>query len=480
MSTVRPLATHTASMMASAADAAPSASAPGPSSFATLLQQQATAPSRAQPDPHAATHHTPEASRTRETQAQPRTSAAGKNEKNKTDGVQAQRAETAAHARGNNSSGEHASDNTVDHDADTSAATAANSATSSSASNGTTTKNTGDHTGDHTGDASASDPLNAWMAMLQGGTQQPALHRAAGAADDGTEAATNGADATLQALDAAGRAQPGLSARDEGRQTLKGRQRNDAGSDTLAFALAGSGRAGDAAGAASATALGLSAVRMLGDGHDGTAGGAALMVSAQTVSTPTAPPTDAAALNALGGLGGLAAAGGSTNVAASDLPGVQTPVGSAGFADELAERVQVFVSKAALESAVGGVHEARLNLNPVEMGPVAIRIVLDGQQAQVDFAAASGATRAALQDSLPALASALDSAGLTLTGGGVSQEFAQTARDQASRDQAGHAALTSGRAALPAEVGHDAALLDASAPAGQWLRHPEGRLDLYA
>lgn len=471
MSTVRPLATHMASMMASAADAAPGASAPGPSSFATLLQQQATAPSRAQPNPHAATHHTPEASRTRETQAQPRTSAAGRNEKNKTDGAQAQRAETAAHA----------SDNTVDHDADTSAETAANSAASGAASNGsTTTKNTGDHTGDHTGDASANDPLNAWMAMLQGGAQQPALHRAAGAAGDGAEADTNGADATLQALDAAGRAQPGLSARDEGRQALKGRQRNDAGSDTLAAALAGSGRAGDAAGAASATVLGLSAVRMLGDGHDGTAGGAALMVSAQTVSTPTVSLTDAAALNALGGLGGLAAAGGSTNVAASDLPGVQTPVGSAGFADELAERVQVFVSKAALESAVGGVHEARLNLNPVEMGPVAIRIVLDGQQAQVDFAAASGATRAALQDSLPALASALDSAGLTLTGGGVSQEFAQTARDQASRDQAGHAALTSGRAALPAEVGHDAALLDASAPAGQWLRHPEGRLDLYA
>lgn len=467
MSTVRPLATHTASMMASAADAAPGASAPGPSSFATLLQQQATAPSRAQPDSQAATHHTPEASRTRETQAQPRTSAAGRNEKNKTDGAQAQRAETAAHA----------SDNTVDHDADTSAETAANSAASGAASNGsTTTKNTGDHTGD----ASASDPLNAWMAMLQGGTQQPALHRSAGAAGDGAEADTNGADATLQALDAAGRAQPGLSARDEGRQALKGRQRNDAGSDTLAAALAGSGRAGDAAGAASATVLGLSAVRMLGDGHDGTAGGAALMVSAQTVSTPTVSLTDAAALNALGGLGGLAAAGGSTNVAASDLPGVQTPVGSAGFADELAERVQVFVSKAALESAVGGVHEARLNLNPVEMGPVAIRIVLDGQQAQVDFAAASGATRAALQDSLPALASALDSAGLTLTGGGVSQEFAQTARDQASRDQAGHAALTSGRAASPAEVGHDAALLDASAPAGQWLRHPEGRLDLYA
>lgn len=471
MSTVRPLATHMASMMASAADAAPGASAPGPSSFATLLQQQATAPSRAQPNPHAATHHTPEASRTRETQAQPRTSAAGRNEKNKTDGAQAQRAETAAHA----------SDNTVHHDADTSAETAANSAASGAASNGsTTTKNTGDHTGDHTGDASANDPLNAWMAMLQGGAQQPALHRAACAASDGAEADTNGADATLQALDAAGRAQPGLSARDEGRQALKGRQRNDAGSDTLAAALAGSGRAGDAAGAASATALGLSAVRMLGDGHDGTAGGAALMVSAQTVSTPTALLTDAAALNALGGLGGLAAAGGSTTVAASDLPGVQTPVGSAGFADELAERVQVFVSKAALESAVGGVHEARLNLNPVEMGPVAIRIVLDGQQAQVDFAAASGATRAALQDSLPALASALDSAGLTLTGGGVSQEFAQTARDQASREQAGHAALTSGRAASPAEVGHDAALLDASAPAGQWLRHPEGRLDLYA
>ena len=53
------------------------------------------------------------------------------------------------------------------------------------------------------------------------------------------------------------------------------------------------------------------------------------------------------------------------------------------------------------------------------MGPVTVKIVLDGNQARVDFSADMATTRSAIEASLPALAAALHDSGLTLTGGGV-------------------------------------------------------------
>ncbi len=71
--------------------------------------------------------------------------------------------------------------------------------------------------------------------------------------------------------------------------------------------------------------------------------------------------------------------------------------------------------------ANNGIQEAQLHLNPAEMGPISIRIALDGSQAQVDFAVDSAATRSILESGLPELASALRESGLTLTGGGVTE-----------------------------------------------------------
>jgi flagellar hook-length control protein FliK len=51
-----------------------------------------------------------------------------------------------------------------------------------------------------------------------------------------------------------------------------------------------------------------------------------------------------------------------------------------------------------------------------------VRIALDGSGARVDFQADLAQTRQAIESSLPALASALREAGLTLTGGGVFQQ----------------------------------------------------------
>ena len=68
-----------------------------------------------------------------------------------------------------------------------------------------------------------------------------------------------------------------------------------------------------------------------------------------------------------------------------------------------------------------GVEQARLHLNPVEMGPVALKLSLDGQQVRVDMTAELAATRQVLEQSMPALAGALRDAGFTLAGGGVFQ-----------------------------------------------------------
>lgn len=110
-----------------------------------------------------------------------------------------------------------------------------------------------------------------------------------------------------------------------------------------------------------------------------------------------------------------------------------TPVQSPEFPQAVAERVGLWVSNA----AANGPMTAELRLNPAEMGPVQIRIVLDGQAAQVNFAAANAETRQALEASLPALSAALDEAGLSLSGGGVSDQSAgQSWRGESSGERA--------------------------------------------
>lgn len=102
---------------------------------------------------------------------------------------------------------------------------------------------------------------------------------------------------------------------------------------------------------------------------------------------------------------------------------VRAAVNSSAFAPELAARVSLL--------AVDGVQQAELQLHPADMGPVAVQIVVDGAQAQVSFHAAQAETRQALEQSLPDLAAALQSQGLTLSGGGV---FQQASRDAQDRD----------------------------------------------
>lgn len=115
-------------------------------------------------------------------------------------------------------------------------------------------------------------------------------------------------------------------------------------------------------------------------------------------------------------LGGLAM----TSTPTMSLPGgplplsVATPVNSPDFSRALASQLTTL--------ARDGVHEAELQLNPADMGPIAVQIVVDGAQAQIDFTASHAGTRQALETTLPALAAALNGAGLTLSGGGVFEQ----------------------------------------------------------
>lgn len=102
-----------------------------------------------------------------------------------------------------------------------------------------------------------------------------------------------------------------------------------------------------------------------------------------------------------------------TAAAAPIVVPIATPLGAPDFAEALGLRLAVL--------AKDGVQTAELHLNPADMGPVSVQIVMDGTQARVDFGADMAATRHAIEAGLPELASALADAGFTLAGGGVSQ-----------------------------------------------------------
>lgn len=146
---------------------------------------------------------------------------------------------------------------------------------------------------------------------------------------------------------------------------------------------------------------------------------------------------------------------------------LREPLQAPEFSSALAARVSLL--------AVEGVQQAQLHLNPAEMGPVAIQINIDGQQAQVAFHAEMAETCQVLEQSLPELAAALRESGLTLSGGGVFQQMNQQARDErGEHDEAHRTARSSTREFA---IGGDTA---PRGPAAVPVRAQHGMLDLYA
>lgn len=136
-----------------------------------------------------------------------------------------------------------------------------------------------------------------------------------------------------------------------------------------------------------------------------------------------------------------------------------TPLHAPDFAQALGAQVSVL--------AKDGVQQAELHLNPADMGPISVQIEIDGAQARVDFQAHAAQTREVIERGLPELASALREQGLTLSGGGVSQ-------------QAPGRGGSDGRE--PARPGRVTAhgIAGATEPRTIALPVPQGRLDLYA
>ncbi|MDC8773813.1 flagellar hook-length control protein FliK [Roseateles albus] len=143
---------------------------------------------------------------------------------------------------------------------------------------------------------------------------------------------------------------------------------------------------------------------------------------------------------------------------------ISQPLTEPSFAPEMAARLSVL--------AADGVQEARLHLNPAEMGPVSVQIIVEGQQAQVSFHAEHEQTRAVLEQSLPDLAAALRDSGLTLSGGGVFQQPGEQSR-QAQQGPEAEAQRSSG-------LGKNLSLSASSQAAPVQIRHARGVVDLYA
>ena len=196
---------------------------------------------------------------------------------------------------------------------------------------------------------------------------------------------------------------------------------------------------------------------------DAAAGNTNLPASVSTNSTGGTPASTSAnpawavtQLDAAAAIQGQVPAGRAEPAAPGPAPvqaTLPTPVLSPEFQAALGAQVTVL--------AKGGVERAELQLNPAEMGPISIRIELDGNGANVQFGAESAVTRGILEQGLPALAAALSEAGLTLSGGGVSQHPGSgNPQDRQAETQAFSGDRGGSR-------GHDGARHDAHAGAGR-------------
>ena len=172
-------------------------------------------------------------------------------------------------------------------------------------------------------------------------------------------------------------------------------------------------------------------------------------------------------------VGSQAAQGAAGNTALPETLAVQ--VSTPADAPEFREALGVQVSLLARD----GVHSAELHLNPAEMGPISVHIVMDGAQARVDFGADSANTRELIESGLPELAAALRDAGFTLAGGGVSQHSpGSQGRSPDSADSRSNAAAAGASRAARRSV--DTLAEVPLAQASMRMRVPHSGLDLYA
>lgn len=103
---------------------------------------------------------------------------------------------------------------------------------------------------------------------------------------------------------------------------------------------------------------------------------------------------------------------------------VSAPVGSKGFADALSQQVVWMVDKDA--------QVAELRINPPELGPVEVRLTVNGDQASAQFVSTHSEVREAIETSIARLRESFAEAGIQLGQASVS---AESFREQAQQGQ---------------------------------------------
>lgn len=98
------------------------------------------------------------------------------------------------------------------------------------------------------------------------------------------------------------------------------------------------------------------------------------------------------------------------------------PLHSPRFGEGFAQQVTVLVEH--------GIQHARLSLNPVDLGPIDVRISIQHDEATVQLASQHGGVREAINDALPRLREMLEQAGMHLADSGVFTQLPQ--RDQSA------------------------------------------------
>lgn len=188
--------------------------------------------------------------------------------------------------------------------------------------------------------------------------------------------------------------------------------------------------------------------------------GAAAEVSAATLSASTLAASTL-------GTPAAVATGPAATATSGRVPDVaiDAPPGSPQFGPQIGERLLWLVRD--------GIHEARLQLNPRELGPVEVRLSVGDGAAQLSFSAQHAGTAAAVQQSLPQLRDLLAQQGLQL---GQASVFHQPAGDGAAGGQ--QQAQHSGAPWAPAGDGGLAFDDGLAAPAARVIGR--GLVDAYA
>lgn len=340
--------------------------------------------------------------------------------------------------------------------------------------------------------ASGRGALDRWLTMARAGGADRGVDEAdaeAGADGEPAKGLPRAVDDEATAPEAAALLAALMPRQPEDKAAAEAGKRADGGAQEEAGALL-AGDARPAPGAAQLAALAARQSAARGD-DPGSAG-----TRSVTLGLDDAEGRGNAAAGLGEDLSGSAlAGGGATPAAAAPLPGFaaelaragQVMAGPAGSAPGAAAEINLptpvhgadFMPRLSGELAVlarDGVQEARVHVNPAELGPIAVQITLDGSAAQVRLAVEQAQTRDLLEQGMPTLAAALRENGLTLTGGGVFQQARDPGRDaQGGQDPSARGGAGDGRDGSR-DGGREP--LAAAAPARR-VRHP-GQVDLYA